>query len=92
MELLNLCTTFRISRKPYLANGVAGAAATTHAVEEVLWANFLGAGTYDASANDFTEFTHGNAAAGLDITFANSNVAKLGTFDLIFMLGQWFNL
>ena len=71
-----------------LANGVAGAAATTHAVEEVLWANFLGAGTYDASANDFTEFTHGNAAAGLDITFANSNVAKLGTFDLIFMLGS----
>tara|TARA_R110000764_G_scaffold80053_3_gene159038 strand:+ start:2427 stop:3701 length:1275 start_codon:yes stop_codon:yes gene_type:complete len=73
---------------PALDNGVAGAASTTHAVEEVLWANFLGAGTYDATANDFAEFTHGNAGAGLDITFANSNFAKLGTFDLIFMLGS----
>ena len=70
-------------------NGLAGEAGKTHAVEEVLWANFVGTGALKAGGvTGFNEWTHGNAGAGLEIDFAESNKAKLGTFDLIFMLGN----
>ena len=64
----------------------ASTGAVTCAVEEVLWAQMVGTGAY--TAPNFANLTKANAATGLDISFANSNKVTLGTFDLLFSLGE----
>jgi hypothetical protein len=66
--------------------GAADNAAKTHAVEEALWSNFVGAGTY--SSNTFSDISNDNEATGMGISFANSNKVTLGTFDLFFLLSK----
>jgi hypothetical protein len=66
--------------------GAADNAAKTHAVEEALWSNFVGAGTY--SSFTFSDITNGTESSGMDISFANSNKVTLGTFDLFFLLSK----
>jgi len=62
----------------------ASATATDqHAVEEVLWAQLVGAGTW--SAGDFVNCT--SDATDLDISFANSNKTTLGEVDIYFVMG-----
>ena len=70
---------------PSSVNGLADAATEHHAVEEVLWALMVGAGTYDASNSTFSGFTAG--AAELDISFSGSNKTTLGTADIFFVMG-----
>ena len=68
------------------AAGVYPASATAtdqHAVEEVLWAQLVGAGTW--SAGDFVNCT--SDATDLDISFANSNKTTLGEVDIYFVMG-----
>jgi len=69
-----------------LTNGSAANSAVTCAVEEILWAQMIGTGAY--TAPNFANLTKANAATGLDISFANSNKVTLGTFDLLFSLGE----
>ena len=64
----------------------AATSAVTCAVEEILWAQMVGTGAY--TAPNFANLTKANAATGLDISFANSNKVTLGTFDLLFSLGE----
>lgn len=73
--------------RPFKTTGSgAGAANDTannhHAVEEVLWALMVGDATY--TSHDFTGFTRDTT--DLDISFANSNKATLGTADIFFSL------
>ena len=69
-----------------LTSTSAATSAVTCAVEELLWAQMVGTGAY--TAPNFANLTKGNAATGLDISFANSNKVTLGTFDLLFSLGE----
>lgn len=62
--------------------GAADDAARHHAIEEVLWALFVGDADYDNFA--FTGVTPG--AGSMTISLANSNKVVLGTADLIFAL------
>tara|TARA_R110002153_G_scaffold110252_1_gene251350 strand:- start:2006 stop:3145 length:1140 start_codon:yes stop_codon:yes gene_type:complete len=66
--------------------GAADTAIKTHAVEEALWSNFVGAGTYASST--FSDITNDNEATGMSISFASSNKVTLGTFDLFFLLSK----
>jgi len=85
-----------------VASGGADDAANVHAVEEILWAMFVGEGTYTAptdgtgSGTDtaIPGFTFGAAGAdanppttGTDISFSGSNKATLGTAVFWFRLG-----
>ena len=63
--------------------GAADSAAKHHAVEEVLWAQIVGAATY--SSFSFTGFTADTT--DLDISFGSSNKTTLGTSDIYFVLG-----
>ena len=78
------CSTYV---RPFKTAGSgAGAANDTannhHAVEEVLWALMVGDAAY--TSHDFTGFTRDTT--DLDINFANSNKATLGTADIFFSL------
>lgn len=78
------CSTYV---RPFKTAGSgAGAANDTannhHAVEEVLWALMVGDAAY--ASHDFTGFTRDTT--DLDISFANSNKATLGTADIFFSL------
>lgn len=68
------------------STGDADSSANTHAVEEVLWAMFVGDAAY--SSYSFNNITNGNAASGATISFANSNVTTLGTANIYFVLGK----
>ena len=63
--------------------GAADSSAKHHAVEEVLWALMVGAGTY--ASNTFPGFTADTT--DLDITFSGSNKTTLGTADIFFVMG-----
>jgi hypothetical protein len=63
--------------------GAADTAAKHHAVEEVLWALMVGAGTY--ASNTFPGFTADTT--DLDISFSGSNKTTLGTADIFFVMG-----
>ena len=66
--------------------GAADSAAKHHAVEEVLWALMVGAGTY--ASNTFPGLDHtADSNASLDIAFTGSNKTTLGTIDLFFVMG-----
>jgi len=66
--------------------GAADSAAKVHAVEEVLWAQMVGAGTY--ASNTFPGLDHtADSNASLDIAFTGSNKTTLGTIDLFFVMG-----
>ena len=65
---------------------IADAAANVHAVEEVLWAQFVGLGTYTPTTYTFLNFEAPNAT-DLDIVFTGGNNISLGEFDLYFILG-----
>lgn len=78
------CSTYV---RPFKSAGTgAGTANDTvnnhHAVEEVLWALMVGDAAY--ASHDFTGFTRDTT--DLDISFANSNKATLGTADIFFSL------
>lgn len=65
---------------------LADTAANIHAVEEVLWAQFVGLGTYTPSTYTFLNFEAPNIT-DLDISFTGGNNISLGEFDLYFILG-----
>lgn len=84
--------SFSTYARPFISAGAgAGTAddqANHHAVEEVLWAQFVGAGTY--SGEGVNAFDFDNITAGLSnmtISFANSNKTTLGEFTLYVVLG-----
>ena len=69
---------------------IADAAANHHAVEEVLWANFVGLGTYTPTTYTFLNFEAPNST-DLDIVFTGGNNITLGEFDLYFILGASYD-
>ena len=69
---------------------IADAAANHHAVEEVLWANFVGLGTYTPTTYTFLNFEAPNST-DLDINFTGGNNISLGEFDLYFILGASYD-
>jgi hypothetical protein len=61
----------------------------THAIEEALWANFVGLGTPGETTTVYN-YTLANLTADttdLNISFAGSNRIELGTFNLYFVMG-----
>ena len=69
--------------------GSADPAAEVHAVEEVLWALMAGADNYGSAAYDkggSAVLTPGNS--NMTVSFGQSNVAQLSTFNLYFVLGD----
>jgi hypothetical protein len=63
-----------------------------HAIEEALWANFVGTGlpTNTGASTYMYDFGQANLSqdvTDLDITWANSGFVTLGTFDLFFVMG-----
>ena len=66
-----------------VAAGSADSAANTHAIEEALWANFIGNGSYASYAH--TDIAHAGGTATFD--FTNAQLVELGTFDLYFVMG-----
>ena len=69
---------------------IADAAANVHAVEEVLWAQFVGLGTYTPTTYTFLNFEAPNVT-DLDINFTGGNNISLGEFDLYFVLGATYD-
>ena len=70
-------------------SGSADAAAEVHAVEEVLWALMAGADNYTGAAYDkggSAVLTPGSS--NMTVSFGQSNVAQLSTFNLYFVLGD----
>ena len=59
----------------------------THAVEEILWAAFVGDAAYNASTYVLSNITNGAGTAGMEVGFSNSNKTSLGTFNIFFDLG-----
>jgi len=82
--------SFSTYARPFISagsgSGAADSAAKNHAVEEALWGLMVGTGAY--AANSFNGCTNGTTSAGLEMTFANSNIAALGTGTLYFVLGD----
>ena len=69
--------------------GSADPAAEVQAVEEVLWALMAGADNYGSAAYDkggSAVLTPGNS--NMTVSFGQSNVAQLSTFNLYFVLGN----
>ena len=79
--------SFSTYARPFASAGAGAGAADTaakhHAVEEVLWALMVGAGTY--ASNTFPGFTADTT--DLDISFSGSNKTTLGTADIFFVMG-----
>lgn len=81
--------------RPFTSTGTGtGAADDTagvhHAIEEALWANFVGTGTPVESTPGVYDFDQANItsdATDSNISFAGSNKAELGTFNLYFVMG-----
>lgn len=60
--------------------------ANVHAIEEALWANFVGAGTYTGTPTyAHANFTHNLTSAAFD--FSNAGLVELGKFNLYFVMG-----
>lgn len=80
--------------RPFRSLGTgAGAADDTagnhHAIEEILWANFVGLGTpgETLTAYNFTLANLTSDTTDMTVSFAGSNRIELGTFNLYFVLG-----
>ena len=81
--------------RPFASAGTGtGAADDTagvhHAIEEALWANFVGTGTPTESTPGVYDFDQANItsdAADSTISFEGSNKAELGIFNLYFVMG-----
>jgi hypothetical protein len=70
-------------------NGAADSAARHHAIEEALWAHFVGTGLPQETNDDYN-YTIVNITADASdsiIDFAGSGKAELGTFNLYFIMG-----
>ena len=65
--------------------GIADTAANHHAVEEVLWANFVGLGTYTRSTYSFANITANTTSS--TVAFTGGTNITLGTFNLYFVMG-----
>ncbi len=76
--------------RPFVSGG-AGAYTSTHmhAVEEALWANFVGTGALGGTtaAWDGTQANLTADGTDLNISFAGSDKTELGTFNLYFVMG-----
>lgn len=78
--------------RPFVASGSGGAdntAGVHHAIEEALWANFVGTGIVTETAG---AYTYGMAnltsdATDMNVSFAGSNRIELGKFNLYFVIG-----
>lgn len=58
------------------------------AVEEVLWAHFFGASTWNDTTDVWTPAAvSATRSSNMAVTSANSDLAELGTFDVYFVLG-----
>ena len=69
----------------------ASAGANVHAVEEALWAAFVGKGVFthgSASTNSSWDDNITNAATMMTVDFLGSNTSTLGTLDIYFIMGQ----
>lgn len=79
--------------RPFTATGTGTAddtAGVHHAIEEALWANFVGTGTPTESTPGVYDFDQANITSDTtdsNISFAGSNKAELGTFNLYFVMG-----
>lgn len=81
--------------RPFTSTGTGtGAADDTagvhHAIEEALWANFVGTGTLvegDPGVYDYDQANITSDTTDSNISFAGSNKAELGTFNLYFVMG-----
>ena len=72
-----------------LGAGKADTQAEVHAVEEVLWALMAGADNYGSAAYDKGgSAVLTPAGSNMTVSFAQSNVAQLSTFNLYFVLGN----
>ena len=89
--------SFQTYMRPFVAtNGAtngweaSGSEDHHHAVEEALWANFVGAPTFTKSTGSTESvWSDGvtNSASNLIFDFSGSEVPALGTFDLFFEMG-----
>ena len=67
------------------------AGANVHAVEEALWAAFVGKGVFthgSASTNSSWDDNITNAATMMTVDFLGSNTSSLATLDIYFVMGQ----
>ena len=69
---------------------LADSVANHHAVEEALWAQFVGLGTYTPSTFSFLNFATLNTT-DLTINFTGGNNITLGEFELIFVMGATYD-
>ncbi len=82
--------SFSTYLRPFIAdpgatNGWEATAANHHAIEEVLWANFVAINSFTPGTGWAYGVTH--STSNLIIDFDDSNKATLGTFNLYFELG-----
>lgn len=81
--------------RPFISGGGAGTgdaddAGNHHAIEEALWANFIGTGLPGEATGPAYDYTMANVTADTtdsNFSFAGSNLAELGTFNLYFVMG-----
>ena len=79
--------------RPFTSTGSDGADDTSgnhHAIEEALWANFVGTGAPTEATGPAYDYGHANFTidnTDLNISFAGSNKSTLGTFNLYFVMG-----
>jgi hypothetical protein len=79
--------------RPFTSTGSDGADTNPghhHAIEEALWANFVGTGAPTEVTGPAYAYTHTNFTidgTGLNINFEGSNKSTLGTFNLYFVMG-----
>jgi hypothetical protein len=78
--------------RPFRSTGSDGADSAVgvhHAIEEALWANFVGLGTPNETSTNYNHTLTNITADTSDsnISFAGSNRITLGTFNLYFVMG-----
>lgn len=85
--------SFTTYARPFISAGTGSGAADDqlfhHAIEEVLWSQFVSQGTpgFDANVYDHTLAGLTSDGTDLNVSFANSNNVQLGVFNIYFVLG-----
>ena len=91
--------SFSTYMRPFLsvvdaASGWDGTSAQMHAVEEIMWASLISAGTFSPKADD-SDNAEWNATSGISqsstalaFDFSDSNVAALKEINIYFVMGQ----
>jgi hypothetical protein len=87
--------SFQTYVRPFISGGGgstgdADDAGNHHAIEEALWANFIGTGLPGEATGPAYAYTLANVTADTsdsNFSWAGSNLAELGTFNLYFVMG-----